>query len=552
VLHLKLNLTTEQGFTIYADKLSIKAEDGWMIEKILVPDSTQQHDPISGKDVKVYKGGSFELLLYKLFVSQLPSSAKIRIQYLGCTQSICLFPHSETVVFAFDRLTKALHKDTFDLFKNLGTPPRDTLDELRLDSKTPHSANQEQVAKSWEESLLSGLNLPEVSLLVLLLISFVGGLLTNLTPCVYPMIPLTVRVLSRQAHSPLWGSSLYALGIMVSYTILGSLTAYTGILFGSISGSPWFNIVLAAVMFLLGATLLGVGNLGNLSFFQNLGDKLSRGGTGKRSAFFMGLGAGLVAAPCTGPILGALLAYSLSANNLAQSIAIMLCYSFGFSLPYVFLGILSVKTQALKISLNFSNSLKVIFAAALFGLGFYYLRIPLYPWFQAISSHFWAIFTGIMLLLAIVAFKKPLFAALFLGAGIFTGIQFLTLKSVALSRTELHWVKSEAEAFIKFQETNTGGILLDMWAEWCEACKKMEATTFADSRVISELQDQHWILAKIDLTVSNQKNDAIQNKYTVTGLPTIVVIPNPAYPEQFFLLTGFVSSQALLEGLQKR
>src|SRR5690606_35442186 len=132
---------------------------------------------------------------------------------------------------------------------------------------------------------------------LLLGIVLLGGLLSNLTPCVYPMIPITLRLLGRQGSSPYLSASFYALGIVISYSTLGLIASLSGGMFGAMMATKTFNIIFAVLMFVLGITMLG---FGDFSKIQMLGNRLGSGAPSLRNTFLMGTGAGLVAAPCTG------------------------------------------------------------------------------------------------------------------------------------------------------------------------------------------------------------------------------------------------------------
>jgi len=144
------------------------------------------------------------------------------------------------------------------------------------------------------------------------------------------MIPITLRLLGGQSHRAFLNSSMYAAGILITYTGLGVFAASTGGMFGALLQSKAVNIFFASVMFLLGFTMLGFGNFSKL---QQMGDRLGAGKPSLRNMFLMGVGAGFVASPCTGPVLGALLTITLESQDLNRGILMMFTYSFGFALP---------------------------------------------------------------------------------------------------------------------------------------------------------------------------------------------------------------------------
>ena len=139
---------------------------------------------------------------------------------------------------------------------------------------------------SWAQGFKEG----RFSFAAILGVVFLGGLFTNFTPCVYPMIPITLRLLGSQGGSPIVSGSLYAGGILLTYTTLGVSAALSGSLFANFMASTVFNIVFAAVMVALGLSMLG---LGNFSVLQSIGARLGAGRPSPRNTVLMGAGAGL-------------------------------------------------------------------------------------------------------------------------------------------------------------------------------------------------------------------------------------------------------------------
>ena len=208
-------------------------------------------------------------------------------------------------------------------------------------------------------------------------------------------------------------------------------------------------------------------------------------------------------------------------------------------------------------------AIKMIFASLMFGLALYYLRIPAYSYLKTMDA-FWqpasllAIGTGIAGSLFLLSrptlhHRKELLLipTFILGIGAFSGSQWIAKSSSEQGRQQLTWVYNENEALELAKKTNQP-VLIDMWAEWCEACKKMDATTFSDPQVISLLNSQNWILLKLDLTESNDENDTIQEKYQVGGLPTLIIMPPGSQDTGHYLtLAGYTSPQALTQKITK-
>lgn len=523
---IPLQLRTEQNFTLYTSEVTFLPPTGLELLEVKAPVSSQILDPVSRKNVDVYSGGVFELTL-KANAPFTAEKIKIGAKYLGCTTKICLFPYTETVEAPIFSAGRAL------LVANATV-------EDKEDSITV-TTEADSIESQLAERIASG----ALSFSLILILSFFGGVLTNLTPCVYPMIPITIRVLAGQAKSPYLGSSMYGLGILVTYTALGLFAVSTGSLFGSIMASKGFNLGLGLLMIILAMTMIGFGNFAKL---QQLGSKLGSGKASLKNAFLMGTGAGLVASPCTGPVLATLLTYAAAKGDYTEAVLLLATYSFGFALPYVLLGGAAAKVSQTKLSPKLQVATKMVFSAVILALGLFYLRIPFYEALKSFEDSWNLLFTsmisvGIFMMIALLlsknAYQKKnmlLGPTIALAVGIFAFSQSNVFEKEQL---KVNWTFNETEAF-QVAKTENRPILIDAWAEWCVACKKMEATTFADQKIHDILEDKKFVTLKLDLTDSNDENDALQQKYKIQGLPTLILIP----------AGGDITKMQVLGGLQ--
>jgi thiol:disulfide interchange protein DsbD len=297
---------------------------------------------------------------------------------------------------------------------------------------------------------------------------------------------------------------------------------------------------------------------GNLSKLQMLGNKL---GTAKNpsaaNAFWMGTGAGLVAAPCTGPVLASLLGWITASGDFFSGSILMIGYSFGFAVPYIFLGGASGKLSSFKVAPFWQIAIKLVFGAVMIGLGFYYLRVPLYKILPLLESSWSTLATigliaGLSSLAAVLSVAKlqnnkkvHLVTALLLGFGGFalTQANYVAKKKKA----GIVWIKNVEEAFTVAAETGKP-ILADGWAEWCSSCKKMDVTTFADLEVADTLK-KGWVLLKLDLTESNDANDQMMQKFGIQSLPTLVMVPSNGDLNKKKKILGYTAKSDLLNEL---
>ena len=510
-IEIELTLNTSRNFTIYQSKLVAIAPPGYNLVDMAVPEATEQVDPISGDDVQVFSNGYFRYIFDPDPDTEASTEINFQLTYTGCTDVICLFPFTE-------KFNAAVHP----------TGKRIELPNGKKSLTGPQIKEEDEGGLS--DRLTNQISTGSLSLPLLLLLIFIGGVITNLTPCVYPMIPITLRLLGGQNQRAFANSSMYALGILVTYSSLGIFAASTGGMFGALLQSKAVNIFFALAMLVLGFTMLG---FGNFSRFQQMGEKLGTGKPSLRNMFLMGVGAGFVASPCTGPVLGALLTITLESQDITKGALMMFTYSFGFALPYVFLGGIASKASQVKLSPRWQTLTKLVFASIMFALCLYYLRIPLYTQLKVVKP-FWqplALYGSIISIIILtfwistpkLLMKKGLsvLPALITGISVFAVSQYVT--TADSSEAKLTWLKTEAAAYATASESGKP-IIIDGWAEWCEACKKMEATTFRDPDLMKELSD-NWILVKLDLTEDSDENDEIIDRFGMPGLPTMVLLP---------------------------
>lgn len=175
-------------------------------------------------------------------------------------------------------------------------------------------------------------------------VALLAGILTSFTPCVYPVIPITIGFIgARAAGSKGRGfvlSLVYVVGIAVTYSVLGAIAALTGKLFGQISTSPIVYFIIANVCIVLGMSMLGVFDLRLPSFMttSRAPRGASQGKQGLFPVFIMGLASGLVMGPCTAPVLAVILAYVASKQNVVHGASVLFAFAFGMGFLLIALG----------------------------------------------------------------------------------------------------------------------------------------------------------------------------------------------------------------------
>ena len=189
----------------------------------------------------------------------------------------------------------------------------------------------ENIFLSWGQNL--NFNSPFVFIIV-----FIGGVLVSFTPCLYPLIPLTIGFIgAKSSGSKLKGfflSLVYVFGIAVTYSLLGAIASMSGKVFGSLTSTPIVYFITANIFLILGLSMLGVFNLPLPKLLLRPGVKSG----GAISAFLLGLVSGLVVGPCTAPALGGLLVYVSTKQNVLYGMSLLFVFAYGMGTLLILLG----------------------------------------------------------------------------------------------------------------------------------------------------------------------------------------------------------------------
>lgn len=213
------------------------------------------------------------------------------------------------------------------------------------------------------------------SLILSYIIVYAGGVLTSFTPCVYPMVPITVGIIGAMTErSRLRGfllSVFYVLGIAVTYTVLGVFAAMTGRLFGVISTNPWVLLVVANVILLFGLAMLDVYEIPIPGFLRGVRTTGHTGGFA--SVLLLGLVSGFIAAPCTAPVLGVLLAYVATNQSPVIGGSLLFVFAFGMGTLLILVGTFTSVLVSLPKSGKWMVMVKKVMGFLLILIGEYFL-----------------------------------------------------------------------------------------------------------------------------------------------------------------------------------
>jgi thiol:disulfide interchange protein DsbD len=226
------------------------------------------------------------------------------------------------------------------------------------------------------ENLTNGLDLYlQGSASLAYLAAFMGGVLVSFTPCMYPLIPITVSFIgintkgSRSAGFFL--SLVYVLGTSVTYTILGSIAGLTGGFFGAIQTNPWTNLVMANILILMGLSMLDVFSIPLPRIFSS--PMFTSRKKGLIGSLLLGIASGIVMSPCSAPVLAVLLSYVATKQNIAFGMSLLFVYSLGMGSILILLGTFTGLLTSLPKSGPWMILIQKIFGWTFIGIGEYFL-----------------------------------------------------------------------------------------------------------------------------------------------------------------------------------
>ncbi len=468
------------------------------------PDS-QEFAFAPGKPMLVYDG-TIEIVAGADPKPDGPVHAKLR--YQACNHERCLPP---TTVEAFlGKKNEAAVGATTDRLASSGT------------------------GDSWLFSWLQGASLPAALGMTLLL-----GLTLNLTPCVYPLISVTLGFFGTQANDGKkpWPLAItYVAGITLSFAALGVTASLAGGLFGAPLQHPAVLVTLSLLLATLAMSSFGFFELRAPSALMT---RFGGSSTGLGGALLMGLTMGIVAAPCIGPVVLGLLVYVGSERDVWKGFMLFLSMGLGMGLPYVFLASAAGSLDKLPRSgewLSWMNRLfgvlllgmAVYFVAPLLGHGFMRIFLPLFVAAGAIYLGFLEP-SGRHLRAFTMGRRVAGVAALFVAGWI--GL------SSAQTTTGIHWQPLTPSSLDRAISTKRPAIV-EFSAEWCLPCVEMEHSTFTDPSVLREAA--RFSMLQADVTESSDENDLLLEKFGVLGVPTIIFYDSAG--QEVDRVVGFVDA----------
>ena len=362
------------------------------------------------------------------------------------------------------------------------------------------------------------------------LAAFGFGFITSLTPCVYPMIPITLSIFGARGENvskkrALLLATAYVGGMGVTYSVLGVTFAMLGKVgdFGTQLANPFIVFPLVALFLALAASMFGAFDLNLPSSLQARLNQV--GGKGFGGAFAMGLVGGLIAAPCTGPFLLGLLTFVSTSANVIGGGALLFTYAIGMG---VLFWVLAAFAMSLPKSGRWMEGVKSVGGIGLLFAAVYYLK-PFIPWIRTIAEpDWWFLLAAIGVALAGIvtgaihlSFSAPWKERIRKGLGValvLAGVLGAWMWKMT-PKQRLPWVYDEVAAFEKARAEGKG-VMVDFSAVWCTPCEELELT-FGDDEVY-EVITKNFVPLKFDVTDDNKTNDERKSRYDSMTLPSVV------------------------------
>ena len=535
-----VNWSIAEGYYLYQEKISAKLnqEENASFDVATFSISPEDYnDPYFGL-MKIFKKPV--QAIFKASQPPLKAEDVVEIAYQGCTEGFCYPPEVKEIKVADLPIAQVANTEkTSENSTALSAQPK---------------AEQDRLAESLFNSKYAVFGF------------FLLGLGLAFTPCVLPMLPLLSAIVIGQNQRPnMWRafalSFVYVQGMAVTYTLLGLVVAAIGLPFQVALQHPYVMIGLSIIFVLLALSMFGVFTLQLPSSLQTklslLSQQQKAGAFG--GVFLMGMIAGLVASPCTSaPLSGALLYVAQSGDLFTGAITLYLL-ALGMGVPLILITLFGNKI--LPKSGMWMETVKKLF-------GFVMLALPVFLISRILPDEWtprlWAMLGTAFFIW--FAFQMPkngtgwVFRILFLVAAMISVKPLQTwvwgetstpsaVENKVVSHVEFKKVKSEAELQQALSENNKSLVMLDLYADWCVACKEFEKETFSDLSVQKAFGDM--LLLQVDMTKNSEENRALMTKYKVLGLPTILFFNREGKEIEGSRVNGFMPPVEFLQWIKK-
>lgn len=518
---LNLNWNVKEGYYLYRKQISITPAQA-QVGKLQLPAGVAHEDEFYGKS-EIYRGQ----LSVPVTVDQAAKGATLTVTYQGCADAgLCYPPETKVVPLSEVKAAAAL---------------------------VPVSPEKRETAPE-----KTGSELPFSALWALLI-----GIGIAFTPCVLPMYPLISGIVlgGKQRLSTaraLLLAFIYVQGMALTYTALGLIVAAAGLQFQAALQHPWVLIGLSIVFILLALSMFGLFSLQLPSSLQTrltlLSNRQQGGSVG--GVFAMGAIAGLICSPCTTAPLSAILLYIAQSGNMWLGGGTLYLYALGMGLPLILVTMFG--NRLLPKSGPWMETVKTAF-------GFVILALPVFL-LERVIGDVWGL--RLWAMLGVAFFSWAFISSLSARKPWIRIVQILLLAAALVSVRPLQdWAfgapAAQNQAHLNFMPVKNVNdlhralaqaqgkpVMLDLYADWCVACKEFEKYTFSDPQVQNALNDT--VLLQANVTANGPEDKALLKALNVLGLPTILFFNAQGEEQPAQRVTGFMNAAAFSAHLRNR
>ncbi len=519
---LQVTWKIADDYYLYQHRFALKNNPKWA-HLVSLPEGLPHVDEFFGETI-IYRDSV--TLTYQL--DENLANEPLIITYQGCADAGLCYPPTEKVIYA-------------------GATNAQNAPVVSVQSVAANS--QQNYSTSWFDEI------NEQPLWLSLLLFIALGIGLAFTPCVLPMYPIISAIImgttgattSQPRQLTTWRaftlSLAYVQGMAITYSLLGIVVAFAGLRFQAMLQHPVLLIVIALIFVVLALSMLDVYNIQLPARWQNYLNNLSqkqRGGA-HTSVFVIGALSGLIASPCTTAPLSGVLLFIAQSGDLTVGGAVLYALSVGMGLPLLVFGVTGGKL--LPKAGAWMNTIKRLFGMILIAVALVLVE-RLLPY--TVADWLWIAFVVLAAAYLIMSGWKDMqrkpaiaFAAVWLVAAATLLYQWWPQSlQHRLPFIEVHSVQ-EIQQQLALAEVEQQVVMLDLYADWCVACKEFERYTFSKSEVRDAVQGIRLLQA--DVTEISPENNAILEHYQVLGLPAILFFKNNNELERS-RITGFMAA----------
>jgi len=459
---------------------------------------------------------------------RVPESAKIgaylieaELTYQACTTTACRPPETVKIPFTVHIVASGVEAPSMDqpLSERAGQPAR--------------------MPGRWSGFWLTILGI------------FLGGLALNLTPCIYPLIPITVSYFGGRGNDmaghPFMHGAFYIIGLAITNAALGVIASLSGGLLGAVLQSSYVLVGVALVLVCLALSFFGFWELRVPTGLTRLVVKSYGGYFG---TLFMGLTLGIVAAPCLGPFILGLLTVVAQKGDPVLGVIYFVVLSIGMGLPLAILGIFSGSMNKLPLSGDWMIWVRKLLGWVLLAMAAYMVS-PLIPGGAIRAVLGAALFCAAAIHLGwlersgkgsrfFTVVKRSFGLLCIAGASIYlyAGLQ---------SHEGMRWLPYQPALVQEAARKGTPAILY-FSADWCFPCRQMNSSVFTDPEVIQ--LGRQFVPLKIDLTREHPQQEYLQETYSLKGVPTIIFLDRRGSNREDLRIESYVDKEVMLDRMR--